>query len=56
MIKKRDLIIENEKLKEELVDTKSTLDIYKTVLGRIASEDVVKVEIDKAFKELLCRK
>ena len=47
---------ENAKLKAEIEDAKSTLEIYKTVLSRVAKKEVVQIEINKAFKELLCRR
>lgn len=46
----------NALLKAEIEDAKSTLQIYQTVLDRVAEKDVVQIEINKAFKELLCRK
>ncbi len=47
---------ENALLKAEIEDAKSTLQIYRKVLDRVAEKDVVQIELNKAFKELLCKK
>ena len=47
---------ENAKLKAEIDDAKSTLQIYRKVLDRVAEKEVVQIELNKAFKELLCKK
>ena len=47
---------ENNRLKAEIEDAKSTLEIYQTVLNRVAKKEVVQIELNKVFKEVLCRK
>ena len=55
-MRKQELEKENKRLNTELENVKFELDIYKTVLGKLSRKDLVQIELNKIFKELLCKK
>lgn len=56
IMRKQELEKENKRLNAELENVKFELDIYKTVLGKLSRQDLVQIELNKIFKELLCKK
>lgn len=56
MENKKELKREIMRLEAELENTKFELDLYKTVLNRVSRQDLVQIELNNVFKELLCKK
>ena len=56
IMRKRELEKENEQLKAELENTIEILEMYRTVLNRVARKDIVQIELNRVFKELLCKR